>query len=420
MPIYSFVQNKTILFCVIVLLASMMVACNFSSMTPVESAQSGANAVSTQVAQTVEAQVIATQIAARNTAVAGMPDTVTAEPGVVETQIAMTVAAQGNEANAELAATTAALVAVERQMERTAVALASTQTANNYIQQTRNAQEALALQQANATPAVRAILDSVNVRSGPGTEYRVISNLRNNDIVPVVAKSGDGEWFIVEMPGGFRGWVHDSVTDPVLAQAMAKVGFAATIPPPPTFTPTPTNTPTPVPVNTEGWVYVNNVGEDDICYLYISPSSSDSWGNDRLGSSVLYSGSAINIVVDFGWYDLKAEGCDGNLITELEVYVPQGGSYSWTVAIDLFAPAGTTLTIENWLDDTVCYLYISPSTSSGWGNDWLGDDVLDPYESMTLSLNPDTYDMKITDCAGNEIEVLWDIYLSGESYWMLE
>ncbi|MCZ7670685.1 MAG: SH3 domain-containing protein [Chloroflexi bacterium] len=200
----------------------MMVACNFSSMTPVESAQSGANAVSTQVAQTVEAQVIATQIAARNTAVAGMPDTVTAEPGVVETQIAMTVAAQGNEANAELAATTAALVAVERQMERTAVALASTQTANNYIQQTRNAQEALALQQANATPAVRAILDSVNVRSGPGTEYQVISNLRNNDIVPVVAKSGDGEWFIVEMPGGFRGWVHDSVTDPVLAQAMLK------------------------------------------------------------------------------------------------------------------------------------------------------------------------------------------------------
>ena len=50
---------------------------------------------------------------------------------------------------------------------------------------------------------------------------------------------------------------------------------------------------------------INDTGGWDIWYIYISPTTSDSWGDDWLGSEILYSGEYIIFDVPDGDYDIK-------------------------------------------------------------------------------------------------------------------
>jgi hypothetical protein len=52
-----------------------------------------------------------------------------------------------------------------------------------------------------------------------------------------------------------------------------------------------------------------------IDYIYVRPSSSSSWGTDRLGSSYLNSGQSITIQVSPGTYDVRAIDLDGDTST---------------------------------------------------------------------------------------------------------
>ncbi|MBU1568287.1 MAG: SH3 domain-containing protein [Proteobacteria bacterium] len=52
---------------------------------------------------------------------------------------------------------------------------------------------------------VRIKADFLNVRSGPGTRYRVVSNLYRDDIVEIGGM--DGEWYYVQLPDGSYGWI---------------------------------------------------------------------------------------------------------------------------------------------------------------------------------------------------------------------
>ena len=47
---------------------------------------------------------------------------------------------------------------------------------------------------------------TVNVRRGPGTTYRVLGDLGRNEMVPVIGKSGDGEWLQIQI-GNIVGWI---------------------------------------------------------------------------------------------------------------------------------------------------------------------------------------------------------------------
>ena len=44
------------------------------------------------------------------------------------------------------------------------------------------------------------------------------------------------------------------------------------------------------------------------------------------------------------------------------------------------------LTITNKLDDAIYYLYLSPAEESDWGEDYLGDEILEVYESISITL----------------------------------
>lgn len=64
------------------------------------------------------------------------------------------------------------------------------------------------------TPQLRlkADVDLVNVRNGPGTDFQIISTLAPKVIVKVTGKNADGTWYQVEVDGN-TGWVFAELVD---------------------------------------------------------------------------------------------------------------------------------------------------------------------------------------------------------------
>ncbi|MBE2197746.1 MAG: SH3 domain-containing protein [Anaerolinea sp.] len=242
---------------------------------------------------------------------------------------------------------------------------------------------------AGGTPQLRVTASSVNVRSGPGINYPPITTLRQDAVVVVAAKNQNGTWFLIELPGGARGWISNTVTTAVVEADMIKVVIAATIPAPPTAVPTnvpaatatatvrpttapvattaattaaathtptvttaaPTHTPmatatataTTPPTPTETATHtpepppiisvvitVQNNSSSEICFLFIDLSSDPTWSVDRLGTTTILPGGQVSLGFPSGEYDFMALDCNSNLIAD-EYNVQVGGGYTWDV-----------------------------------------------------------------------------------------
>lgn len=72
----------------------------------------------------------------------------------------------------------------------------------------------------------------------------------------------------------------------------------------------------------------NDTGGYDIYFIYANPSSYSSWGDDRLGSEILYSGDEYTFWVEGGdYYDIMCEDEDSDTYTFWEVWVGDDGLY---------------------------------------------------------------------------------------------
>ncbi|MCD4847319.1 MAG: hypothetical protein K8R76_03925 [Candidatus Aegiribacteria sp.] len=72
----------------------------------------------------------------------------------------------------------------------------------------------------------------------------------------------------------------------------------------------------------------NDTGGYDIYWIYANPSSYTEWGEDRLGSEMLYSGDEFTFWVDGGdYYDIKCEDEDGDTYTFWDMWVGEDGLY---------------------------------------------------------------------------------------------
>ncbi|MBN1451644.1 MAG: hypothetical protein JW963_11565 [Anaerolineales bacterium] len=85
---------------------------------------------------------------------------------------------------------------------------------------------------------------SANIRSGPGTEYKVVSGGVSGDILPVYGKNADGSWLLID-PANYY-WVFSSLG--TLDQTIDMIPLVPT--PVPSLTPTITLSPTPTPSRT--------------------------------------------------------------------------------------------------------------------------------------------------------------------------
>ena len=79
---------------------------------------------------------------------------------------------------------------------------------------------------------------------------------------------------------------------------------------------------------------MNGLDNWDIHYVYISPASSSSWGEDQLYSDqILRPGGTASWAVDAGMFDLKAVDEDGDEYIRRNVSVPSGFTLEWLVVM---------------------------------------------------------------------------------------
>ena len=150
----------------------------------------------------------------------------------------------------------------------------------------------------------------------------------------------------------------------------------------------------------------------EVWYVYLSSSEMDHWGEDWLENDVIGPGETYIIEgIPQGHYDVKAEDQDQE---EIEVWwdVDFEGEMTWTIA------GMGSLEVINNSGDTIYYLYISPSDSTTWGDDWLIDDVIDAGASYMVNNIPrGTYDIKAADSDDDSIEMVHNVDLQGQKNW---
>ncbi|NVK27153.1 MAG: hypothetical protein HWE14_03860 [Flavobacteriia bacterium] len=161
--------------------------------------------------------------------------------------------------------------------------------------------------------------------------------------------------------------------------------------------------------------------------VYISDSDADEWGNDRLGSKMLDPGQEISFLISAGTYDLKIVDEDGDICTQMGLRLSGDVvlNYSNEEWLDCLFPdeesstssttssSGTArLTFYNESGWDIRYIYASPSSSTSWGTDHLGSDILENNSSFSFSLTNGEYDFKFIDEDGDEC-ILENIEISG-------
>ncbi|MCA1828862.1 MAG: hypothetical protein ABR567_01770 [Myxococcales bacterium] len=123
-----------------------------------------------------------------------------------------------------------------------------------------------------------------------------------------------------------------------------------------------------------------------ITELYVSPSSSGSWGQNQLSSAIAAGGSLTLTAIPAGSYDVKAVASDTVNWTQYGISVTAGGLYTLTLNM----PSNTgCLKVVNSSAYTVGYLYdpVYPNgcTYNTWGTDRLGSLTIPPGYTFTLS-----------------------------------
>jgi len=84
------------------------------------------------------------------------------------------------------------------------------------------------------------------------------------------------------------------------------------------------------------------------------------------------------------------------------------------------AAGSATLTVQNESAYTVCYLYLSPTTSDEWGDDWLGEDeVLAPGATRRFTLAAGEYDAIARDCNRQVIAEVRGGTIAGRTTWTI-
>ncbi len=182
----------------------------------------------------------------------------------------------------------------------------------------------------------------------------------------------------------------------------------------PTETPVPTATaePTEEPVEGFSLEIINETGTD-IWYVYISPTDADDWGEDWLAGDIIPAGESYTLTgIPEGVYDMQAEDESGTVIETLwEAEIVE--DIYWTVV------GGASLEVINNSEDIIAALYVSPSDSDDWGEDWLGGVALKSGGSYVVEgLQDDImYDIKAEDVDGDTIESIYNVSLYGWYTW---
>jgi hypothetical protein len=171
---------------------------------------------------------------------------------------------------------------------------------------------------------------------------------------------------------------------------------------------------------------ITNNSERTVCGMYIALQEATDWGEEQLGTEVVDPGESHAIEASDGTFSVRANDCDGNLIAE-DIEFEIDGPTTWEVeekAVDnVLVPSGEagTLTVVNNSSDDVCYVFVSPTGSTTWGSDWLGEDtVLGEGDEQTITVGAAVYDLQAADCDGNAVAEQYEVDFSTGQTWTLD
>ena len=162
-------------------------------------------------------------------------------------------------------------------------------------------------------------------------------------------------------------------------------------------------------------IKVVNESPDEICYVLISSSESEQWGEDWLGGDeTIASGDSKTFTVPAGEHDVQLEGCD-------EAVLETG----WFIDDDTTITVGdsratTRLFVDNPSDTEVCYIFISPTSGDDWGDDWMGEnETIMTGRTRIFYVRPGTYDIMARDCDDEIMAEEYEVDLSSDMTWTL-
>lgn len=89
---------------------------------------------------------------------------------------------------------------------------------------------AIAAAQGSETPRLESLVPALNVRSGPGTNYAVISGLKPGQQVEITGRNKSSGWWQVKLATGRTGWVSGA---PSLVRVTGDTANVAEVTPPP-------------------------------------------------------------------------------------------------------------------------------------------------------------------------------------------
>jgi hypothetical protein len=148
-------------------------------------------------------------------------------------------------------------------------------------------------------PANLTILQNMNIRGGPGTNYPVVGGGAPNQTLLILGRNEDGSWFKIEFPDnpGSSGWVYGPLVQVNGGTEAIEVAQAPP-PPPPTPTPPPAEPPPPPPEPAKQYQFTPDGfwGTENAAIVHFKGRFRDEGGNLVNGYSVLIDNGAFRIV----------------------------------------------------------------------------------------------------------------------------
>ena len=159
-------------------------------------------------------------------------------------------------------------------------------------------------------------------------------------------------------------------------------------------------------------IRVVNKSPYDICYVQISPEGAEEWGDDQLGEDEgIGAGDSRSFSFDKGAYDVLIRDCDA-----IPVESAAGISRSSTITVGGSGVVG--LLLENQSNVDICYVFISPSNSDDWGDDWMGEaEGIPAGELRVFYVAPGTYDLLARDCVGDGNDLIEEVGVNLSDDW---
>jgi hypothetical protein len=179
-----------------------------------------------------------------------------------------------------------------------------------------------------------------------------------------------------------------------------------------------------IPAPGPGDEYVTFTIQNDtcmsICQIFVSPNHCEYMGGvDWEDDHPLRSGETVAQEVPPGNYAVWFEMCSQEFRADENINVRS--DYTHAIIDDAGRggkpPCGTSLTIINNTEVPICGLWISNSESAYTSWNWVGAEHIQPGESLTFSVRPDTYTIRAKDCDGNRLRTEVDAEVNGQQEW---